>query len=78
MKLSGDIGAAIALKGDGGTTCSATSTLVFSALAGIKVRPNAMFFVTCFSLASCILSLGGVHRAGQYSKLSIRIIQHSG
>ena len=76
MKLSGDIGAAIALKGDGGTTCSAT--LIFAALVGIKVRPDAMFFVTCFSLTSCILSLGGVHRAGQYSKLSIRIIQHSG
>ena len=30
-----DIGAAIALKSDGGTTCS--STLIFAALAGIRV-----------------------------------------
>jgi len=34
MKLSGDIGAAIALKGDGGTTCGVT--LIVAALAGIK------------------------------------------
>ena len=39
VKLSRrDIGAAIALKRDGGTTCSAT--LIFAALAGIKVRDN--------------------------------------
>ena len=37
VKLSRrDIGAAIALKRDGGTTCSAT--LIFAALTGIKVR----------------------------------------
>ena len=37
VKLSRrDIGAAITLKRDGGTTCSAT--LIFAALAGIKVR----------------------------------------
>ena len=40
VKLSRrDIGAAIALKRDGGTTCSAT--LIFAALAGIKVQPNS-------------------------------------
>lgn len=40
VKLSRrDIGAAIALKRDGGTTCSAT--LVFSALVGIKVWSNS-------------------------------------
>jgi pseudouridylate synthase / pseudouridine kinase len=40
VKLSRrDIGAAVALKRDGGTTCSAT--LVFAALAGIKVRSNS-------------------------------------
>ena len=40
VKLSRrDIGAAIALKRDGGTTCSAT--LVFAALAGIKVCYNS-------------------------------------
>ena len=39
VKLSRrDIGAAIALKRDGGTTCSAT--LIFAALAGIKVNPT--------------------------------------
>jgi len=42
VKLSRrDIGAAIALKRDGGTTCSAT--LIFAALAGIKVRSNPTF-----------------------------------
>jgi pseudouridine-5'-phosphate glycosidase/pseudouridine kinase len=41
VKLSRrDIGAAIALKRDGGTTCSAT--LIFAALAGIKVRLNSV------------------------------------
>ena len=41
VKLSRrDIGAAIALKKDGGTTCSAT--LVFAAFAGIKVRFNSL------------------------------------
>ena len=41
VKLSRrDIGAAIALKRDGGTTCSAT--LIFAALAGIKVRPTSI------------------------------------
>jgi len=52
VKLSRrDIGAAIALKRDGGTTCSAT--LIFAALAGIKVRPNTVFSVTRFSLTFC-------------------------
>ncbi|OSD03147.1 indigoidine synthase A-like protein [Trametes coccinea BRFM310] len=50
VKLSRrDIGPAIALKRDGGTTCSAT--LIFSALAGIKV----------FSTGG----LGGVHRGAE-------------
>ena len=45
VKLSRrDIGAAIALKRDGGTTCSAT--LIFAALAGIKVGPNSPLSVT--------------------------------
>ena len=43
-----DIGAAIALKRDGGTTCSAT--LVFAALAGIKVRYNAISPAPGFNL----------------------------
>ena len=52
VKLSRrDIGAAIALKRDGGTTCSAT--LIFAALAGIKVRPNTVFSVAHFSLTFC-------------------------
>ena len=52
VKLSRrDIGAAIALKRDGGTTCSAT--LIFAALAGIKVRPNFTFPVTYFNLTFC-------------------------
>ncbi|KAH6917520.1 indigoidine synthase A family protein [Coprinopsis sp. MPI-PUGE-AT-0042] len=46
-----DIGAAIASKSDGGTTCSAT--LIFSALAGIKVFGTG--------------GLGGVHRGGENS-----------
>jgi len=42
VKLSRrDIGTAIALKRDGGTTCGAT--LIFAALAGIKVRSNPTF-----------------------------------
>ncbi|KAH9858112.1 indigoidine synthase A-like protein [Lenzites betulinus] len=50
VKLSRrDIGAAIALKKDGGTTCS--TTLIFAALAGIKV----------FSTGG----LGGVHRGAE-------------
>ncbi|KAI0825052.1 indigoidine synthase A-like protein [Trametes gibbosa] len=50
VKLSRrDIGAAIALKRDGGTTCS--TTLIFAALAGIKV----------FSTGG----LGGVHRGAE-------------
>ncbi|KAG5638659.1 hypothetical protein H0H81_011211 [Sphagnurus paluster] len=44
-----DIAAAIAMKADGGTTCS--STLVFAALAGIKVFATG--------------GLGGVHRGGE-------------
>ena len=36
MKFSGDICAAIALMGDGGTTCSVT--VIFAALAGIIIR----------------------------------------
>ncbi|KAF8482161.1 indigoidine synthase A-like protein [Russula ochroleuca] len=52
VKLSRrDIAAAIALKKDGGTTCSAT--LIFAALAGIKVFATG--------------GLGGVHRGGQDS-----------
>lgn len=46
-----DIGPAIALKRDGGTTCSAT--LIFAALAGIKVFATG--------------GLGGVHRGGEIS-----------
>ncbi|KAF8905531.1 indigoidine synthase A-like protein [Gymnopilus junonius] len=46
-----DIAAAIALEADGGTTCSAT--LVFTALAGIKVFATG--------------GLGGVHRGGENS-----------
>ncbi|KAF8961029.1 indigoidine synthase A-like protein [Flammula alnicola] len=46
-----DIAAAIAVEADGGTTCSAT--MIFAALAGIKV------FVTG--------GLGGVHRGGETS-----------
>ncbi|KAI0639484.1 indigoidine synthase A-like protein [Trametes polyzona] len=50
VKLSRrDLGAAIALKKDGGTTCS--TTLIFAALAGIKV----------FSTGG----LGGVHRGAE-------------
>ncbi|CAL1695665.1 unnamed protein product [Somion occarium] len=44
-----DIGATIALKKDGGTTCSAT--LIFAVLAGIKVFATG--------------GLGGVHRGGE-------------
>ncbi|KAH9004257.1 indigoidine synthase A-like protein [Lactarius hatsudake] len=52
VKLSRrDIAAAVALKKDGGTTCSAT--LIFAALAGIKVFATG--------------GLGGVHRGGQDS-----------
>ncbi|KAI9065809.1 indigoidine synthase A-like protein [Trametes sanguinea] len=52
VKLSRrDIGPAIALKRDGGTTCSAT--LIFSALAGIEVKAQTSF------------SLGGVHRGAE-------------
>ena len=94
-----DIGAAIALKRDGGTTCSAT--LIFAALAGIKVGRDTGFPALGFNLTfcrflrregtlfvsiervydtyySCNLSLGGVHRAGQDSRPSIRIFRHSG
>ncbi|KAH9937007.1 indigoidine synthase A-like protein [Fomitopsis serialis] len=46
-----DIGPAIAQKRDGGTTCSAT--LIFAALAGIKVFATG--------------GLGGVHRGGEQS-----------
>ncbi|KIK70936.1 hypothetical protein GYMLUDRAFT_33025 [Collybiopsis luxurians FD-317 M1] len=46
-----DIAPAIAMKADGGTTCSAT--LIFSALAGIKVFATG--------------GLGGVHRGGESS-----------
>ncbi|KAF8168155.1 indigoidine synthase A-like protein [Crassisporium funariophilum] len=46
-----DIAAAIAMQSDGGTTCSAT--LVFAALAGIKVFATG--------------GLGGVHRGGENS-----------
>ncbi|KAH7883537.1 indigoidine synthase A-like protein [Phlebopus sp. FC_14] len=50
VKLSRrDIATAIALKKDGGTTCS--STLIFAALAGIKVFATG--------------GLGGVHRGGE-------------
>ncbi|KAF9237314.1 indigoidine synthase A-like protein [Melanogaster broomeanus] len=50
VKLSRrDIAPAIALKRDGGTTCS--STLIFAALAGIKVFATG--------------GLGGVHRGGE-------------
>ncbi|KAF9229232.1 indigoidine synthase A-like protein [Gyrodon lividus] len=50
VKLSRrDIGAAVALRRDGGTTCS--STLIFAALAGIKVFATG--------------GLGGVHRGGE-------------
>lgn len=50
VKLSRrDIAAAIALKKDGGTTCC--STLIFAALAGIKVFATG--------------GLGGVHRGGE-------------
>ncbi|KIK94082.1 hypothetical protein PAXRUDRAFT_33730 [Paxillus rubicundulus Ve08.2h10] len=50
VKLSRrDIAAAIALRRDGGTTCS--STLIFAALAGIKVFATG--------------GLGGVHRRGE-------------
>jgi pseudouridylate synthase / pseudouridine kinase len=46
-----DIAAALALKKDGGTTCS--STLIFAALSGIKVA--ALFFIyTLHSLTSSI------------------------
>ena len=49
VKLSRrDIGTAILLRIDGGTTCSAA--LIFAALAGISVRPNTIFSVTCFNL----------------------------
>jgi len=52
VKLSRrDIGPALALNKDGGTTCSAT--LIFAALAGIKVFATG--------------GLGGVHRGGQDS-----------
>ncbi|KIK28419.1 hypothetical protein PISMIDRAFT_673405 [Pisolithus microcarpus 441] len=44
-----DIGAAIVARNDGGTTCS--STLIFAALAGIKVFATG--------------GLGGVHRGGE-------------
>ncbi|KAI0322659.1 indigoidine synthase A-like protein [Amylostereum chailletii] len=52
VKLSRrDLAAAIALKKDGGTTCS--TTLLFAALAGIKVFATG--------------GLGGVHRGGENS-----------
>ncbi|KAA1471543.1 indigoidine synthase A-like protein [Dentipellis sp. KUC8613] len=52
VKLSRrDLGAAIALKKDGGTTCS--TTLILAALAGIKVFATG--------------GLGGVHRGGEAS-----------
>ncbi|KAI9450991.1 pseudouridine-5'-phosphate glycosidase, partial [Lactarius psammicola] len=52
VKLSRrDIAAAMALKKDGSTTCSAT--LIFAALAGIKVFATG--------------GLGGVHRGGEDS-----------
>lgn len=52
VKLSRrDIGAAIALRRDGGTTCSAT--LIFAAFAGIKVRHNSILYVTGFDLMLC-------------------------
>ncbi|KAL0576357.1 hypothetical protein V5O48_005616 [Marasmius crinis-equi] len=52
VKLSRrDIGPAAALKADGGTTCS--TTLIFAALAGIKVFATG--------------GLGGVHRGGENS-----------
>ncbi|KAH9050426.1 indigoidine synthase A-like protein [Lactarius hengduanensis] len=59
VKLSRrDIAAAVALKKDGGTTCSAT--LIFAALAGIKVSTNIIS-------TRCLSRLGGVHRGGQDS-----------
>jgi len=76
VKLSGDVGAAITLKVGGGTTFGVT--LIFAALAGIEVRPTTISFVACLRLTPRILSLGGVYHAGQYSKLSIHIIQYSG
>ncbi|KXN90076.1 hypothetical protein AN958_05081 [Leucoagaricus sp. SymC.cos] len=52
VKLSRrDLAPALALKADGGTTCSAT--LIFSALAGIKVFATG--------------GMGGVHRGGETS-----------
>lgn len=52
VKLSRrDIGAAIALRRDGGTTCSAT--LIFAALAGIKVRPESIFSGKVSNLSFC-------------------------
>ncbi|EMD42115.1 hypothetical protein CERSUDRAFT_147657 [Gelatoporia subvermispora B] len=52
VKLSRrDIGPALALSRDGGTTCSAT--LIFAALAGIRVFATG--------------GLGGVHRGGEHS-----------
>src|ERR1700733_9427146 len=48
VKLSRrDIAPAIAMKRDGGTTCSAT--LIFAALAGIKVRNDCVYDVMSFS-----------------------------
>lgn len=77
MKLSRrDIGAAIVLGGDCGTVYG--TTLIFAALASIKVRSNTILSVTSFNLISCIPSLGRVHRAGQDGNLSIHTIQHSG
>ncbi|KAJ3563446.1 hypothetical protein NP233_g8940 [Leucocoprinus birnbaumii] len=71
VKLSRrDIAPALALKADGGTTCSAT--LIFSTLAGIKVG----YFLSDNGVRLCLPGdrflqregvLGGVHRGGETS-----------
>jgi pseudouridine-5'-phosphate glycosidase/pseudouridine kinase len=57
VKLSRrDLGPAIAAKRDGGTTCS--TTLIFAALAGIKVRPSLISSATSHTVLQ-VFSTGG-------------------
>ncbi|TFY72885.1 hypothetical protein EVG20_g132 [Dentipellis fragilis] len=71
VKLSRrDLAAAIALKKDGGTTCS--TTLILAALAGIKVFATGGYAVALLphvcELTKFLLDrLGGVHRGGEAS-----------
>jgi len=67
-----DTGAVFAFKRDGGTTRNAT--LIFVALAGIKVRPDVIFSLPCFNLTFLqVFETGGyvVHlKRGAYMTLT--------